>query len=227
MELDELKARWDALDRRLDAQAALGRETLRELRLGKVDGALARQRRRVAAELVLNVLGLWWMAVYTVERIGAVRFFVPGLALSVGLALLLSAGVRQLIWLARVDYGAQVAELQARLAAAQRSLVRTTMWVFLLAPLVWTPLLVVGLDGLLGVDAYAVLGGAYLAANLAFGMAALPLLWWAGRRFAARFADRPWFARLLRDVGGQSLADAQAEVAALGSFVDGGDERIG
>ena len=215
MDLDDLKGRWDAIDRRLDAQLVANVELVRELRLGKVNDALARMRRKVAIELGLNVVVLWWMASYAVARADTFRFFVPALALALGLVVLLATGVRQLIGLAGVDPAAAVASVQARVETVRVSLIRTTKWVFLLAPLSWTPLLVVVLDGFLGIDAYAALGGAYLAANLAFGMAALPLLWWGARRFATRFAGRPWLERILRDIGGQNLAAAQDYLASL------------
>ena len=68
------------------------------------------------------------------------------------------------------------------------------MWTLILAPLLWTPLFVVALEGLFGVDAYASFGLPYLVANVTLGLVVIALGLLGSRRYAARFSASP-FAR--------------------------------
>ena len=86
-----------------------------------------------------------------------------------------------------------------RVLKAQR--IRITRWVLILSPLVWTPLLIVGLQVLFGVNFYA-FGGVWLACNLIFGIAFLIAMVWASRRYADRMQGSPAIQRLMNSRAG-------------------------
>ena len=96
--------------------------------------------------------------------------------------------------------------------------IRKTKWSFLGAPLLWKPLLVVGLDAL-GIDAYVHLGARYLVANLAFGLAVIPLFLWIARR--PRVQRSRLLGRIADDIAGRSLGRARAELDSLAAFERG------
>jgi hypothetical protein len=88
----------------------------------------------------------------------------------------------------------------------------------LASPLIWIPMLIVGLKGFLGADAYALFDHAWLAANLAFGLAVIPLAVWISRRYADRMERSPLVQRVMRDLAGTNLNAAQDYLGRLARF---------
>jgi hypothetical protein len=109
-------------------------------------------------------------------------------------------------------------EIQKRMETLRAQRIRATMLTLLGAPLLWTPLLIVGLKGLLGLDAYAILSARYLLANALFGLAVIPLAVWIARRSADRMGRSPLVQRLLRDLAGHNLNAAAGFLSQLERF---------
>jgi hypothetical protein len=126
--------------------------------------------------------------------------------------------VRHAVATRQIDFGAPIMEIQRRIETLRVSMIRTTMWTFLLAPLLWPPLLIVTLEGFLGIDAYAALGAPYLAANLAVGLAVIAIGLLVSRFFADRLSGLPVLRRLMRDLAGTNLAAAQGFLDSLSRF---------
>jgi hypothetical protein len=220
IDLDDLAARWAEHDRRLDAQLALNARVLRELKLDRTRAALRGLGWREGSDIAMDVLLFVVLVSYVASRAaaGQVRFVLPGLALCAFLAWSFGTGVWLAQRVARLDFAAPVVGLQRELEILRTVRIRKTKWIFVCAPLLWTPLLVVGLDAL-GIDAYVHLGARYLAANLAFGLAVIPLFLWIARR--PRVARSRLFGRLADDLAGRSLGRARAELASLAAFERG------
>ncbi len=220
MDLDEMKQRWQELDRKLDASLRLDQQVLRELKQGGARASLARLSRWVALDVVVNAVVLVVLVGYVASRAasGHIRFVVPALTLCAFTMWILATGVWLLTQLERIDLGAPVLTIQKHLEQLRVHRIRKTKWIFLLAPLVWTPLLIVALDGFLGLDAYGLLGAAYLAANLAFGLVVIPLVLWLSRRYADRMAHSPLLRRIMDDIGGRNLARAREQLEALAAL---------
>lgn len=210
MNFDDLKRQWEACDARLTGSIRLNTRLLRESCLGRSRKSLRWLSVGIVAELMPAVPLLIVIGSYVADRISAPRFLIPGLALHLSVILLAGFGIHQLVALGGIDYAGPVLAIQRRLETLRRQRIRATQWTFIMDPLLWTPLLIVALDGLLRVDAYAGLGVGYLAANLAVGLAAIPVLLWAAKRFAGRFGSLPWMQRLMDDVAGKSLTEATA-----------------
>lgn len=218
MDLQELQARWQDCDRKLDAGIRLNRRLVRDLNLSRISTALSRLSRSIWVELLINLGGLLWLGSYAADRIDALRYAGPAAVLGLfALALNLSSGI-QLARLRRIDYDAQVLLIQKQLESLRIHRLAETKWVLILAPLLWTPLLIVGLDGLLGLDAYALFGRSWLAANLLFGIVAIPLLRWLARIYADKAVGTPVMQRLLRDIAGHNLTAAREGLAQLAAF---------
>jgi hypothetical protein len=83
---------------------------------------------------------------------------------------------------------------------------RTTKWILILSPLLWTPLVIVLFHAVTRLDPYA-LFGRWLAANFAFGVLVIPLLLWLARRKRVR--------RLAHYLDGKRLAAARKFLASL------------
>jgi hypothetical protein len=218
MDLDDLKRRWEAQDSKLDAGLRLNASLLQATVLQKTRGALRWLSVGLWLGLLCNALSVLLLGSFWFDHLHEPRFLIPGVALHLGALALLIAGVHQLWALSQVDYGAPVIEIQRQLGAIRTVREREVKWTLLLAPLAWTPLLIVALKGLLGIDAYATLGAGYLAANVGFGLAVLVLALWIAKRYAARMEGSPWVKALLRSLAGYSLNRATGFVESLDRF---------
>ena len=98
--------------------------------------------------------------------------------------------------------------------------VRTVRWILTLSCFAGVPPMLVLAKALLGVDLYPLFGRNWWIANVAFGLAMIPIGVWVARRFEHRRPDS-----LLSDVVGTHLNSARAALAALSEFEDYSGER--
>lgn len=218
MEIEDLKQRWQEQDRKLEASLQLNRSLLNEAVLNKVATATTRLFRLVTVELVLNLAVALWLGSFLAEHASEPRFLLPAAVLAVGVIALIVDCVRQMVTLKTVDPAEPVAAMQKKLGRLRVQRTRTMQWILLTAPLVWIPLLIVGLEGLLGLDAYAIFSQRWLAANLLFGAAVIPLAVWTSRRYADRMERSPFVQRLMRDLAGRNVNAAMGFLGRLESF---------
>ena len=221
MELDDIKQHLEHLDEKLDAALRLNRGVLDRHILDKVDKALRRLGWALGIELALGVVTVLLTGSFVADHVREPRFLVPGLVLHIFVIAQIAMLVRHTVATRQIDFGAPIVEIQRRIENLRVSMIWTTIWTFLLAPLLWPPLLIVGLEGLLGIDAYAVLGAPYLAANLAVGLAVIAIGLLVSRFFADRLSGSTFVGRLMRSLGGTNLAAAQGFLASLSRFEKG------
>jgi hypothetical protein len=203
MTLDELRDRLAEVERKTQTPVA-------QMAAGATD-ALRQLRRAIGLEIALNAAVLVLLGGFAAGH-RAVRFALPAAVLGAAAVALVAAGARQLVGLANVDLASPVAGAQRRLERLRVERIATVKWTLIAAPLLWTPLAIVLLAAI-GVDAWVTPGPAWLAANLAFGLAAIPLLLAAARRLGR--SSSPLVRRLADDLAGRSLARARAFLAAL------------
>ncbi len=218
MELDELQKRWAVHDAKLDEVLRLNRKLLDSERLGRARSALQRLRIGLALELLLNTVSVAALGAFIGNHLGELRFLLPAVALDVAAVAILASSVGQFARAHGVDFTGPVTSSQRSLEALRVLKIRTTQWVLLLSPLAWTPLLVVALQALFGMDAYATLGVPYLALNLLFGVAFVLLMRLAARRWAHRLAQGGWARRWAEALAGTSLTAALGQLASIADF---------
>jgi serine/threonine-protein kinase len=218
MELDDLKQHWDDHDRKLEGALRLNTGLLRTSALGKAASALRRLSWLLKLDLVIDALALLWIGSFLGDHLTEPRFLIPAAVLHLFVIVNVFAGVHQLIALAGIDYGAPVVEIQKRLGVLRVQRLRVMKLTFLLCPLLWTPLLIVGLKSLLGLDAYALFPTRYVVGNWLFGLAVIPLAVWIARRFAGRMERSPLLRSVLRDLAGYNLNAATDFLGSLQRF---------
>ena len=218
MELEDLKKQWEGLDAKLDSALRLNRRFLEDRALERADKAMVRHGWALAAELALGVVAVLLTGSFVADHVREARFLVPGLVLHAFVIAQVAMLVRQIVETRRIDYAEPLVEIQRRVGRLRVSAIRMTVWTFLLAPLVWTPLCIVALRGLLGVDAYAAFGTPYIVANLALGVAVVAAGMVASRFCADWFSASPFGRRLMGALAGTSLAAATAHLEALARF---------
>ena len=218
MDLDDLKQRWEDQDRKLDASLRLNARVLQASTLIKAETALRRLSRLLGIGLFLDLLLVLGLGSFAADHAADARFLIPAVVLGVGVIALAIAAVHQLLAIGRLDFGEPIVTIQRRLESLRLQRIRETQITLLVSPLLWIPLLIVALKGLLGVDAYALLDGRWLAVNVLFGLAVIPLGLWAARRYADRFQGSPVLRRLLRDLAGTNVNAAAGFLAMLTRF---------
>jgi Zn-dependent protease with chaperone function len=218
MELEDLKDRWNEYDRKLDANLRLNSRVLREFGLNRVDSSLRRLTRLIVFELMMGLVATVLLGGFIADHLGEMRFLVPAVALDVFVIYFIGWAIRQWMALASLDYGESVMEIQRKLELLRIDRIRMTKWVFLLSPLLWIPLLIVGVEGLVGVDAYATFDTAWLVSNFVFGLAVIALALWVSRRYADRLQGSPLARRLADALADRSLVEATGFLGTLSSF---------
>ena len=218
MNLDNLQSLWEEQNRKLDASLRLNTRILNQSTLRKAEAATRRLSWFLLFELPLDALLLVGLGSFIAQHVTDVRFLIPALVLHLYVIVLASSSVRQVIALRGIDYSAPIVEIQKRLGTLQVERSRIMKWVFLSAPLIWIPLLVVSTKGFLGVDPYAIFSGTWLATNLVFGVAVIALAVWISRRYADRMERSPFVQRLMRDLAGTNLNAALGFVGSLERF---------
>ena len=215
MNLEELRSEWMAQNERFARQIRLNRELLWEVQATRGNAALGRLARRVWVGLAINLVVAVVLVRFVHHEFGEWRFVAPAVVLELVVLALIASASRQLAAISELDFGGPILTSQNKLERLRIHRILETKWTLLLAPLVWPPLLIVTLRGVLGLDAYAALPAAWLVANLLFGLAAIPLLWWVSRHFAARFHSSPVVQRMMDDVAGRNLTEARDYLARL------------
>lgn len=218
MNIDDFKTQWAASDRKLETLIHLNVAQLRQTALGTADSAFRRLSRSIGIELVINFAALVALGLFMVENVRSPRFLVPAIALHVFAVTQVAFCVYQLAALRVTDFGAPIVTIQKRLAALRVQRIRVSKWTLLVAPLLWTPLLIVSLKGFLGVDAYAIFDRTWIAVNVLAGAAVIPLMLWVSHRFGERMQRSPTLQRLMNDLAGRNMAAAETFLDELARF---------
>ena len=184
----------------------------------RTSSALDRLFRSILVELLINVAAIGLLGLFMANHIGEPEFLAPAIVLDLFAISLIVDGGRQLAALGSVDYSAPIVVIQKKLETLRIQRIRTAKWTLLLAPLLWMPLLIVTLEGVFGVNAYAELDRGWLAVNLLTSVAVIPLMVWASRRYADRLQRSPLVKRLMNDLAGRNLRKAEAFLEKLARF---------
>jgi hypothetical protein len=146
-----------------------------------------------------------WLGRFIYMNWSMPRFAVPAIALdAIAIAALVALNVQIRLAL-NIDYSQPVAVIQKRLDTLRRFRIRYSQIVFLTATLIWTPLFIVVTKGFWGADIYRLFGTAWIAANIAFGVAVLAVGFWLGRKFGSGMTNSTFGQRFLRDIAGYNL----------------------
>ena len=216
MTLDDMQARWAEYDRKLEAAPIAAAAHIRALDRAK--STTQRFRAAIAGGVAANAVLAMCFGLFIARHIGEIKWVAPALLLDLGVAVLLIRGIQQLILLSGRDLGESIVDAQRRIESLRTLRVQTNRWTLALAPLLWVPLLIVSLKGLLGVNAYEAFSGGWFVANMLLGIALIPFTMWLSKRFGDRFHDAGWLKRVMDDVSGRSQASAAKFASELETF---------
>jgi len=218
LDLDEMKQRWAEHDRKLDVSIRLNRQLLNATHLNGARSRLHRLAAFLGLEAAIQLAVVVVLGSFIYDNIAQVRFVLPAVALDAFAIAILGAMIRQIVGALQVDYDRPVAAIQKQLAELRVFRIRYVQGIFLMATLAWTPLLIVALKGLLGLDAYRLFGATYLLCNVLAGLAVIPVGLWLSRKFSASMGRSPFIQRLMRDLAGYNLNAATGFLEKLSEF---------
>jgi hypothetical protein len=220
MDLDEFKAKWAEQDRKLETSLRLNRQLLNAMHLNRAQSALQHLAWELAFEAVIELAGVVVLGSFAYEHRMMPQFVFPAVALDLVAIAILHGLIRQIVGALQIDYSSPVTTIQKQIEALRMLRIRCMQWIFLVAPLAWTPLLIVALKGFFGLDAYRIFSVAWLVANLLFGLVVIPLAIWLAKRYGDWLGRFPVMQRLMNDLLGHNLKAAIGFLATLTEFED-------
>lgn len=217
MELDDLKDRWNEMDRKLEASIRLNRRLVRESLVDRAQPALRRLSLLVALEVIMGLPLLYVFGWFIATYVSDMRFVLPALMLYLFVIAQLGSSVHQLATVNGIDYAEPVVAIQKKVARLRIHRIAATKWTLITAPLLWPPLFIVTVKGLFGFDPYAAFGP-WIVANFAFGVVFILVAVAVSRRFGPRLTRSRVIQRLMDDIAGRSLAEASRTLEQVAAF---------
>jgi hypothetical protein len=219
MELDALKEKWAEHDRKLDVSIRLNRQLLMAANMNRVRSPLRRLALFMGLGALIGLIGPVILGQFIYQHWAEPRFVLPAVVLHVWVIASMAASIRQIAMALEIDYAKPIALIQKQLESLRVLRIRITQWALLTGQVVWwIPFLIVALKGFWDVDAYKVLGTGFLLANIAVGLAIIPLAFWVSRKFGARMGRSPVMQRLMRELAGYNLNAATCFLATVSEF---------
>jgi len=192
MELDELKAAWQAIDVQLRQQKLINLELLTETRMRKARTGLYWLQAFAIGQILVGLVVTIFCARYWISHMDAPALLLSGIVLhAYGVALII-AGVMEMLLLVRTDYSAQIVTIQKHLALLRQWRIRTKRWFGLAQWILWIPAGLVMLEYLIGFDLWAhspATVGWFLAVGIAGLLSTLWLMYWSPRALRRRVGD--------------------------------------
>jgi hypothetical protein len=221
IELDAFQAKWAEQDRKLEVSIRLNRQLLKAINMNRVRSPLRRFAFFQSAEALMGLAVTGLLGQFIYQHWAEPRFVIPAAALHIWVIATIALSIRQLAMALRIDYDQPIAVIQKQLESLRVLRIRATQWFLLTGQLVWwVPFLIVALKGFAGLDAYAAFGGTVLGVNVLFGLAIIPLVIWASRKFGDRMHRSPMIQRLMITLAGYNLNAATAFLATLSEFAN-------
>lgn len=192
MELDELKATWQALDRKLQQSNAIQLQLFKDGRMKNMRAGLRPLFWGQIVQILFGVLNILIGIAFWSEHRDVMHLFCIGLILHVyGVITVITAGYT-LGRISGIDYAAPVLEIQKQLASVRRAYVGSGIIAGHAWWLLWIPYTVV-IFAYLGIDIHAV-SPSYLYISVAVGivglLAMLGLQYWASSSRNGKFGQR-------------------------------------
>ena len=205
MEFDDMKAAWQTLNQRLDAQAALNLHMLKDDKLDQLRRGLRPLAWGQAVQIVLGVLIALWGGSFWVDHRDVPHLLIAGLIVHMAGMSMIALGALMEALIARIDYSAPVLTIQRQLVQTRKVYVRGGFAIGLPWWVLWVPLLMVFFKSKFGADLYVNAPGVVWI-NVAVGVVGM-LATWGFLRLAGK---RPQLTQRLEDgAAGRGINNAQ------------------
>lgn len=223
MELDELKLEWNTIHARLDELTQRNKELSIIVRRPKVASA----QRRLLIQPVIDIAG-GFAALLILGNVWAAHWREPNmfpslLVLHLAAVMVVGSNVVQVCQISRLSASASVVETLAQFAVVKRTRMHLLQSILISAPVLWTPLMTVGVRVLFGVDLVHS-APVYVMANFGFSMLFVAVAVWLSMRYSGAAARNRKLAVILDSLAGRSVQQAHAELLELSALLT--DEAV-
>ncbi len=227
MNLDDLKNRLAEQNAKLDQILHLNATAVREVQLKKTKSSLRWLVMGVVVELALAIVAVVWLGDFISGHLREPKFLLPALLIDICGIALVGACIRQLVLVGNLNYSLPVVAVQKELGKLRILRIRTTKWTIVLSFVLWSPVIVVLLEGLLGVDLWRILGAiqaqngnfvAWIVGNVLVGLAVALVMIWLWNRYANRVNPPRAIRSLMDDFAGRSLTRALSSLDSIVQF---------
>jgi hypothetical protein len=154
MEIDDMKAAWQTLNQRLDAQAALNLNMFKGDKLDKMRRGLRPLVWGQAVQILFGALIAMWGGSFWIEHRAVPHLLIAGLIMHAAGISMIGLGAFMEALIGRIDYSAPVLTIQRQLAQLRKVYVRGGFAIGLPWWVLWVPFLMVFLQSLFGADLY-------------------------------------------------------------------------
>jgi hypothetical protein len=214
MDLDSLRGRWQDAGRRAEARLGFDADALRKALDARTQRAFRRHSGWLLASLLIGASVLALLLAFLARHLDDWRY-----ALMAGGLLALAGAefvvdLRQFLALRALAPDAPLLTVRSTLDALRARRLQMAKWIALTAVLLWWPALLVLLKGLAGIDALRFIPARVVWANLALGLACIPLGLWLSAAIARRFEGSLGYRRFQLEAGGDILKRAEDAFAA-------------
>ncbi len=205
MQLDDMKAAWLTLDRRLETQAAMNLQMYKENKLDKARSGLRALVWGQALQMIVGALIALWAAGFWSQHRDVPHLLIAGLIVHVyGISMILFGAAMQVL-IGRIDYAAPVIAIQRQLARLRKVYVRGGLLIGLPWWLIWMPFLEIFFMSKFDADLYAN-ASEFIGISIVIGIVGLVLTYVVYRWIA----KRPLWAKRVEDgSAGRSLNQTQ------------------
>jgi hypothetical protein len=195
MTLDELNTQHSEQNAKLDRILAMNASLVRDASLTKTKSSMTWSYRGTVLELALSIVAVVWLGNFIAGHGSELRFLLPALLLDVCAIAFLGTRVLQLTVMSAINNAGSTETAQNQVEHLRRLRKGVSKWTMAFSFVLWLPIVIVGLQGLLGVDAWRILGAisdqeptfySWIFANLAIGVAAMLGALWVSKRHAGR-----------------------------------------
>lgn len=229
-DLEQLRARWAEQGRHIDDRLVLDVDAVRAMLDRRTSAAFAWHRRRRVLGLVIGGSCLAALLAFMAAHWGQWDWVKMGGLLLPLLAAEMVIDLREWLALRRLDLGAPVVQVRQTMDRLRWRRLRLVKGYMLFSVLLWWPFVLVLFKGLFGADLLRWLPPVVLLANLAIGLAFIPLALAAAWCLDRWLGHTPGWQRFLDDSVGMTWRKANDEFAVRETFeaavADGSLEEV-
>jgi hypothetical protein len=215
MTLDDMQVLWQQHDAKLDELRLANALTARKASLDRARTTLGRVTLHLRLEMLADAVAVVFLGGFAADHVRQPDLLAAAVALDICALAILVGGIASLGMLAVLDYDRPAIEIARTLDRLRLIRVRFTMWTLFVAPLMWPPLLIVGMSALFGIDVWNVFGPGWVLANFVPGAVVLALGIMFARRYDSRRGPAAQLHPLVAALSGRSLRDATGQIAEL------------
>jgi hypothetical protein len=219
MGMDTFQQKWAEQDRKLDLSIHLNRQLLMASNMTRVQSPLRRFAFFQLLEALLGAAVTLMTGQFIYAHWHEPRFVVPAMVLHIWVIANVAAAVRQAVMALQIDHAKPIASIQKQLESLRVLRIWVIRWDLLTGQIVWwIPFLIVAFKSFAGVDVYQVCGETFLAVNVLFGLALIPLAIWVSRKFGERMGRSAIVKGLVTAIAGYNLNAAIRSLGAVSEF---------